>query len=231
MRETATLTLTASPDYIVGSPGAATAIISSDDASPTITVAATDNTATEAGPTSATFTATRTASSTPLLALSVPFTMGGPAINGSDYSLSSGSFSFSAGATTAMITLTAVNDTVLEGDETAVLTLAASPNYTIGSPNSAPCTITSDEGPPAPSQTVMVVATDATAGEAGPNSATFTATRTGNTTGSPSVSFTMGGTEPSTATTRSPRRLLLPGRGRHRYRHSQPDQRQRGRGR
>ena len=195
---------------------------------PTITVAATDATATESGPTSATFIATRTGSTTG--SLSVSFAMCGTAINVSDYNLSSGSFFFSAGATTAIVTLTPIQDSAIEGDETATLTLTANPNHIVGSPSSATATITSDDELP----TITVAPTDNTATEIGPTAATFTATRTASATPLPavSVSFTMGGTAINGSDySLSSNCLLLPGRGHRRRRHSHRDQRQRDRGR
>ena len=56
----------------------------------------------------------------------------------------------------------AVNDPDAEVSETAVVTLAADPAYTVGTPANATVTIASDDPP-----TVTVVATDAAAGEAG----------------------------------------------------------------
>src|SRR4030042_1265260 len=59
--------------------------------STTVTIAATDNTATEAGPTTGTFTVTRTGSTTG--ALTVYYTVSGTATSGSDYSALSSSVS------------------------------------------------------------------------------------------------------------------------------------------
>jgi hypothetical protein len=120
---------------------------------PTVTVAATDAAATEAGPTTGTIAVTRTGSTTS--ALTVLYTVGGTATAGSDYVALSGTVTIPAGAASATITVTPINDTLVEPSETAIVTLAANSAYAVGSPASATVTITSDDGGGAPAEIII----------------------------------------------------------------------------
>jgi hypothetical protein len=188
--ETIIVTLMQSPNYAVGTPGSATANVISDDAiTQTVTVAATDATATEAGPTAGRFTFTRTGYTA--AALTAYFTVSGTATAGSDYQSLGTSVAFGAGVTTVTKTVTPVSDTLQEETETIIVTLMQSPNYAVGTPGSATVNLTSDE---AVTQTVTVAATDAAATEAGLTTGRFTFTRTGDTATPLTAYFTVGGT-------------------------------------
>ena len=109
----------------------------------TVTIAATDNTATEAGPTTGTLTFSRTGST--VSALIVYYAVGGTATSGSDYNSLSGSVSIPSGSSSAAITVTPIDDSAVESDETVIATITANAAYTVGSPSSATVTITSDD--------------------------------------------------------------------------------------
>src|SRR5207249_3349183 len=156
---------------------------------PTVTVVASDANASESGPNSGTFTVSRTGSTT--VALTVKYSLGGSAANGSDYATLSGSVNISAGSSSATVTVNPVDDSVVEGNETVVLTLSADAAYTIGSPNSATVTIADNDQPPLP--TVTVVASDANASESGPDSGTFTVSRTGSPSATLTRKYSLGG--------------------------------------
>ena len=141
--ETATLTLAAGTGYTVSSPASATVTIVDDEQ--TVTVAATDAAAAEAGLNRGTFTITRAIVTAP--PLTVNYTMGGTARNGVDYTTVSGSVSIAANS--AIVTITPIDDAEFEGNETVVLTLAAGTGYTAISPSSA-TVILADNDPPAP---------------------------------------------------------------------------------
>jgi hypothetical protein len=100
----------------------------------TVTITATDNTATEAGPTTGTFTVTRTGSTA---ALTVYYNVSGTATPGSDYISLPGSVTIAAGSPSAPITVTPINDTQVESNETVIVTLSSNPAYTVDSPNNA----------------------------------------------------------------------------------------------
>jgi hypothetical protein len=69
--------------------------------------------------------------------LVVYYTVGGTATNGTDYAALSGTATILAGKTTVDILVTPVNDAVVEGKETVVLTLTAKPAYKLGTAVSA----------------------------------------------------------------------------------------------
>ena len=110
-----------------------------------VSISATDATATEAGPTTGQYTVTRSAANS--MALTVTFSVGGTATSGSDFTSIGASVTIPAGATSATITVTPINDTAVESDETVVVTLSANAAYTVGSSSSATITIASDDVP------------------------------------------------------------------------------------
>jgi Calx-beta domain len=77
--------------------------------------------------------------------LSVFYTISGTATNGVDYRRLRGHATIRFGKTSAVITVQAIDDTISEPDETAILTLSPDPNYIIGSPSTATVTIHSNE--------------------------------------------------------------------------------------
>ena len=80
---------------------------------------------------------------------------------------------FPANQTTVVLTLPVRQDNVVEPSETVVLTLDASPGYTVGTPSSG--TITIADSP----AVVTVTASDPNGSEVGPDNAAFTFSRTG----------------------------------------------------
>ncbi|WP_413176349.1 Calx-beta domain-containing protein [Anabaena azotica] len=192
--ETVIVTLASGTNYNIGTANIATVNITDND-KPTITITANDDSAgerlTTETPNPGQFTLTRTG----ILdaALTVNYTIAGTATNGTDYSSLTGSVTFAAGEATKLINVTPVNDTVFEGDETVILTLASSTNYNLGSATTATVTIADNDKP-----TITIKANDATAGETLPtqtaNPGQFTLTRTGNTAAELTVNYTIGGT-------------------------------------
>ena len=110
---------------------------------PSVTISATDNTATEAGSTTGYYTVSRTGSTTS--SLTVYYSKTGTAISGTDYSSLSGSVTIPAGSSSTTITVTPIDDTAVEGSETVILTITSNSAYTIGSPGSATVTITDND--------------------------------------------------------------------------------------
>jgi len=151
----------------------------------TVTVAASDASASETGPDSGTFTFSRTGSTA--ASLVVRYRVTGSATNGSDYALLSGTVTIPAGASSAAVTIAPVNDPDFEGSETVDLTVQPDAAYTVGSPSAATLTITDNDLP-----TVTIVATDPTANETG-DTGTFTITRTGPTTTALRVTYNVNG--------------------------------------
>jgi len=81
-----------------------------------------------------------------------------------------------------------VNDPAFEGPETVDVTVLSDPAYSVGSQSTASLTIADNDKP-----SVTIVSTDASASEAG-DTGTFTISRTGPTTSSLRVTFTVSGT-------------------------------------
>ena len=75
------------------------------------------------------------------LDLTVNYAIGGTASNGVNYNSISSSISISAGATSAPITIIPLDDNLVDGDKTVVLTLSASTTYNLGAPVIATVTI------------------------------------------------------------------------------------------
>ena len=113
------------------------------EALPTLTISSPDATATEAGPTTGSFLLTRTGSTA--AALAVNYTIGGTATKGSDYQSLPQSVTIPSGSSTVTIIVTPIDDSLGEGNETVVATLAADAAYTIGAPSSAIVTITDND--------------------------------------------------------------------------------------
>src|SRR6185295_19213267 len=122
-------------------------------------------------------------------ALVVNLSVSGTATNGTDDAMIGSTVTIPAGAASATVTVTPVDDSLLEPAETVILTATAGAGYTVGSPSSGTVTITDNDTP-----VVTIAATDSAAAEAGANPGTFTITRTGATGSSLSVGFTVGGT-------------------------------------
>src|SRR5262249_17387019 len=127
--------------------------------------------AVEGGATKLTYTFTRTGDTS--TALPINFTIAGTAALADDYTASSpdagftfagvnGTVTLAAGSATATVVLTPLDDTLVEGDETVQLTVAAGASYGIGTPSSATGTITD-----ADSATVSFQSASSSAGEDG----------------------------------------------------------------
>ena len=113
---------------------------------PVANVSATDGDAAEAGPNNGVFTITRSNSAGPL---TVYYTTGGTATSGSDFAALTGSAIFADGQTSAIVTVTPVDDHVAEQGETVVLTISSNANYRIGTSASATVSIADNDPTPA----------------------------------------------------------------------------------
>ena len=117
---------------------------------PVISIAATTPNASEpatsgGSATSGTFTLTRSVLTTGTTTVSL--SLSGSATNGSDYTTIANTLAFAPGETTKTITITPLNDTLVEGGETVIATIGTGAGYTIGSPSSA-TVIIADVPPP-----------------------------------------------------------------------------------
>lgn len=93
--------------------------------------------------------------------VTVNYGVGGTATQGSDFTNLCGQVTFSAGQTNKLITVTPVNDSVLnEGDETVAITLQSASGYEIGSPASGAVTIHENDFNSVPAANNDTVTTD-----------------------------------------------------------------------
>lgn len=81
------------------------------------------------------FTVARVGST--VASLTVQYGVSGSATAGADYVALSGSVTIPAGASTATVVVTPLDDNAVEGTETVVLTLQGASTYVVGTPNSA----------------------------------------------------------------------------------------------
>ncbi len=102
----------------------------------TVSVVAGPNPAAEEGQVPGTFTITR-AGGNINTALSVKFTLTGTATNGVDYQTLGTSALIPANQTSVTVTVIPIDDDLIEGDETVVLTISADAAYVIGTPAAA----------------------------------------------------------------------------------------------
>src|SRR5262249_8424986 len=146
--ETVVLTLASSSSaYFADFPSSATVTIFDDEPPPpTITVVATDAVAAEPGTNTGTFTIVR--SGVTSFEIPVFFTLGGTATNGVDYVALTNSVTILTGMSSTNITVIPIDDSIFQGTQTIVLTLATNVDYVIGSPSQATITILDDEIPP-----------------------------------------------------------------------------------
>ena len=142
--ETVALTLATGTGYTIGTTTAVTGTITDDD-SPNITLAVAPASVLENGTPNLVYTFTRTGATTS--ALTVNYSIGGTATNGTDYTTIGTSVTFAAGSTTATVTVDPTADTIIEDNETVALTLATGTGYTIGTTTAVTGTITNDDFP------------------------------------------------------------------------------------
>ena len=171
--------------YNIGVPNAATVTIIE---TPTVSVTAPDPVASEPGDNTGTFLLTRTGRTE--WPLAVHYTLSGTATPGIDYTLDHSSpATIPAGSATLAITLTPINDLLIEPPETAILSISpAAGGYQVAEPSSA--TITILDKP-----VVGVTAPDPVAHEVGLRPGRFRVFREAeDRTSSMTVSYTMMGT-------------------------------------
>ncbi len=132
--------------------------------------------------------------------LTVKYSIAGTATNGTDYQNLTDTVTFKAGSSTATIDLNAIDDNIYEGNETVILTLTDSgTNYILDTVKStATLTITDNESIPIIAEgdepNISLLVTDADAVEELANPGQFTFKRTGDTTNSLTVNYSLSGT-------------------------------------
>ena len=110
---------------------------------PSITLAVAPSSVNEDGTSNLIYTFTRTGDTTN--PLTVNYSISGTATNGSDYTLLPTSVTFAANSATATVTVDPTPDTIVESDETVILTLASGTGYTVGTTTPVTGTINNDD--------------------------------------------------------------------------------------
>lgn len=148
--------------------------LASAPAAPMVSLSLSSTTGSETGQTIITVTAT--SSSAVAGNQTVALAVTGSGITAGDYSLSKGSITIASGSTSGSVTFTVVDDALVEGTETATLTISSpSSGITLGSPVSQTITLTDNDSPPSVTlslsaaagseadQTIIMVTASATA--------------------------------------------------------------------
>lgn len=164
--ETVILTVAAGTGYTVGAPASATGTILNDDV-PSATISVSPSAVAEDSAPNLVYTVTLNQAS--FSALSINYTVGGTATNGTDYATIASPLVIPAGNTIGTVTVNPTADATIEADETVTLTLGAGAGYTVGVPNSATGTILNDDLP-----NLSIDDVTASEGNAGTTSFTFT---------------------------------------------------------
>ncbi len=189
--ETVVLTALAQGDYTLGATPSATVTINDNDL-PLVTIAATDAQASEPGAGFGTGTFTVSRLGDLRTAITIPLVVSGTAVPGADYAAPPTSVTIPAGAASAVVTVSPLNDAVLEPAETVVLGLVAGSGYTLGAATTATVAILDDE--PA---AIAIAASDPQALEQGLHAGVFTLTRLGNPNAAITVNLAISGTATS----------------------------------
>jgi hypothetical protein len=175
--EGVTMTLVAGSGYNIGSPSSASGTITDND-TPVVSLAATDSSGAEQGTDPIVFSLTRGGSSS--TSITVNLVWSGSAVLTTDYTVSATggtlasnrlSITLAAGATSALITVTPVDDVIAEGSEGVTLTLASGTGYIVGASSAASGTITDNDV-----ATLSVNDVSITEGNNGTSTATVTVT-------------------------------------------------------
>jgi hypothetical protein len=186
--ETVVLTLISAPTGRLVTPNIATVTISDDDpeSRPLVTMSSAASPFSAEGGGQGGFTFTRTGPTTEPLALDLAIT--GSAANGVDYLRLDNVVTIPAGQATLTVPISAVDDALVEGDETVFVALTTRDTYRVAQPGQALVVMLDND------QSVRVNASDFTAAEPGTKDlGEFTFTRFGTTNGDVRVLFTLSG--------------------------------------
>ncbi|GCL44282.1 hypothetical protein NIES80_40090 [Dolichospermum planctonicum] len=192
--ETVALTLAAGTGvYTVGTNTAVTGTITNDDTM--IALAVSSSSVLENGTPNLVYTFTRTGVTN--TAVTVNFGVTGTATFSNDYTqtgatsftATGGTINFATGETTKQITIDPTADTIVENDETVVLTLATGTGYNnIATPTAVTGTITNDD------TSIALAVSSSSVQEDGTPNLVYTFTRTGVTNTAITVNFGVTGT-------------------------------------
>ncbi len=144
--DTIILTVTDGAAYDVGT-ASATGTITNDDSTgpvtPTVSVSVSPAAVNEDGNGTLVYTFTRTGATT--AALAVSYAVSGTATPGSDFTALSGTVTIPAGSASATVSVNPTDDTIVEANETIILTVTDTAAYDRGSTFTATGTVTNDD--------------------------------------------------------------------------------------
>jgi len=162
--------------------------LASAPAAPTVSLSLSSTTGSETGQTIITVTATASRAVTRDQTVALAVT--GSGITAGDYSLSNSTITIASGNTSGSVTFTVLDDALVEGTETATLTISSpSSGITLGSPLSQTITLTDNDSPPS----VTLSLSAAAGSEAGQTIITVTATAPAAVVGSQTVEVGVSG--------------------------------------
>ncbi|MBI5733083.1 fibronectin type III domain-containing protein [Candidatus Jorgensenbacteria bacterium] len=138
-----------------------------NDASPSVFLVTTSSSVGEVGTTQRIEARLSQMSGVPVIAY---FTIGGSAVNGSDYMVSPSPIIVPIGSVSSSIAVTPQDDSLYEGNETVVVTLSTSTGATLGLPTIHTVTIIENDNPPS----LFINDVSITEGNSGTAPATFT---------------------------------------------------------
>jgi hypothetical protein len=185
--ETVVVTLGAPSYATLGEPDAQTITIQDNDQVPVVRLMAAERTVSE-GVGQVTVPAELTA--TTGVTVTAPYTVSGTATGGGvDHDLADGGFEIPPGSSSASVTFSVVDDEVVEGDETVVVTLGAPSNATLGEPDVQTITIQDNDQVPV----VRLTTAEQTVSE-GVGQVTVTAELTATTGATVTAPYSVSGT-------------------------------------
>ena len=185
--ETVVLTLLSAPGAKIVSPNVATVTLTDNDTNtlPIITLTSTNHPYAVEGGLNGDFVFTRNGTNG---ALNIFFSLGGSAGNGVDCAALPNVVTIPDGQASLILPVVAIDDALIEGEETVVAFLTVTNTYRVAYPASATVTIQDND------QRVQIDASDFTASEPGLDTGEFTFTRFGTTNTALQVFFTRSGT-------------------------------------
>lgn len=140
--ETIVVTLGTPTNATLGASSVDTLTIVDNDAIPSATFSVAAQSVSEA---STSLTLTVNLSLAPTANVSIPFSVTGGTATSADFTLSSSPLIIASGSTSGSITLNLVNDALIEGNETVIVTLGTPTNATLGAVTAQTVTITDND--------------------------------------------------------------------------------------
>jgi len=122
---------------------------------PSVSITTTDSNSAEEGKNPGEFTLTRTGATS--TSLTVNYAVTGTATQGTDYSSIPASISIPVGASSAKIVILPGDDTLVEADESVIMTVSSNSQYTVSAPADASFVIVDNDKPLEPPPPVSIV--------------------------------------------------------------------------